>query len=147
MQAQPHKSAAKLLQQHPHILLFDGECSLCNNSVRTILRWERKAVIAFAALGSETGQTLAYAFFSAENQPDSIIFIQEGKAYTKSDAALRVAKMMGGVFHLFRVFRIIPAPLRDALYDLIARKRLSWFGKTTYCGFMPGIERNRFLDV
>lgn len=135
------------MKQHPCILLFDGECSLCNSSVRTILRWETKPLMAFAALGSTTGQSLVSAFFTADNQPDSIILLENGKAYTKSAAALQIAKIMGGVFHLFRVFWIVPKPLRDALYDLIARKRLSWFGKTTYCGFLPGIERDRFLDV
>jgi predicted DCC family thiol-disulfide oxidoreductase YuxK len=147
MQALPTINAEQLMQHHPYILLFDGDCSLCNRSANLILRWETKALVAFAALDSTTGQSLASAFFPATNQPDSIIFIDNGKAYTKSDAALRVAKIIGGVFHLFRFFWIVPKPLRDAFYDLIARKRLSWFGKTTYCGFMPQIERNRFLDV
>jgi len=104
-------------------------------------------MIAFAALDSATGQALASTFFTPESQPDSIILIVKGKVYTKSGAALQIAKMMGGGFQLFRIFWILPKPLRDALYDLVARKRLSWFGKTTYCGFMPGIDKNRFLDI
>lgn len=129
------------------LLLFDGECSLCNRSVRFILRFERKPVLSFAALGSEIGEKIARQYFNEKALPDSILLIQDGEVFTKSDAVIRIAILMGGFFRFFSIFRIVPLSWRNAVYDFIAGRRKKWFGTSMYCAIDQTIDHNRFLDI
>jgi len=127
------------------IILFDGVCNLCNSSVNFIIDRDKKNVFKFAALQSETGQKFLDKFGMNKNDFDSVVLLDENKFYSKSTAALMIVKEFPSLWKALFVFIIIPAPLRNFLYDLVAKNRYRWFGKKDSCR-MPSPElKNKFL--
>ncbi|HJX28865.1 MAG TPA: thiol-disulfide oxidoreductase DCC family protein [Thermoanaerobaculia bacterium] len=131
--------------QHPTIL-FDGVCNLCNGSVQFILRRDPEARFRFASLQSEAGQRLVTEQGLNPEVLSSVILIEDGRVYRESTAALRIARHMAGAWKLLRVFVLIPRPIRDAVYRLIARNRYRWFGKSETCWLPTPELRARFLS-
>ena len=128
------------------ILLFDGVCNLCAASVQFILKRDRLSRFRFAALQSATGRRLLEQHGLESVAMKTMVLIEGEKAYTRSDAALRIARQLSGWWPLLSVFWIIPRPLRNLTYDLIARNRYRWFGKKDACLVPAGEVRNRFLE-
>jgi len=129
----------------PHILLFDGFCNLCNSIVQFTIKRDPKGKFKFASLQSESGQAMLNKFGLPADDFDSFVFIQQEKYFLKSSAGLHVLKELGGVWKLFYVFIIFPGPLRDFIYNIIAKTRYSVFGKRDTCMVpTPDIEE-RFL--
>lgn len=127
------------------VLLFDGVCNLCNSSVQFILARDPKAKFRFASLQSDEGQALLQEFEDRPSDLSSVVLIEDGQLYTRSDAALRVARQLSGGWPLLYAFIVLPRALRDAVYDWIARNRYRWFGKRDSC-MIPSPElRSRFL--
>jgi predicted DCC family thiol-disulfide oxidoreductase YuxK len=127
------------------ILLFDGVCNLCNSTVQWILARDKKAQFRFAALQSEIGQALLIQHGIDTQSIDSVILIDGDRVFIKSDAALEVATRIGGAWTLMGIFYIIPRPIRNIVYDWIARNRYRWFGKHNEC-WLPRPEwKARFL--
>ncbi|WP_223590109.1 thiol-disulfide oxidoreductase DCC family protein [Neobacillus bataviensis] len=127
------------------IVLFDGVCNLCNNSVHFILKRDINRSFKFASLQGETGQKLLkqYGLNTAMN---SFVLIENNKPYLKSTAALRVCMKLRGAWRLFSLFIVIPKPFRDFVYEVIANNRYKWFGKKESC-LLPLPEwKDRFLD-
>jgi predicted DCC family thiol-disulfide oxidoreductase YuxK len=113
-----------------NIVLFDGICNLCNASVRFISRHDKDSKIQFASLQSEKAkELLKNAAFNNENL-NSIVFIADQKIFLKSDAAIEIAKLLKGFPHYLKYFQFIPRPIRDILYDLIAKNRYRLLGKS-----------------
>ena len=129
--------------RHP-VVLFDGVCNLCNASVGFLIDRDPDAVFRFAPLQSDIGRALV-ADCDLEGE-DSIVLVEDGQCYLRSDAALRIAGRMRGAWPLLGVFRLVPRPLRDALYRTVAQNRYRWFGKQDACRLpTPDLQR-RFLD-
>jgi predicted DCC family thiol-disulfide oxidoreductase YuxK len=134
------------------VLLYDGVCGLCNKSVQTVLNHDKRGTMRFAALQSDYGQK-ATARHPELKGVDSLVLLEasaatgEEKAYTRSTAALKIASYLGGVWKLFLIARLIPRPVRDALYNLVARYRYRVFGKHDTCMLPPPSARARFLDA
>ncbi len=129
---------------HP-VLLFDGVCNFCNGTVNLIIRLDRKGKIRFAPLQSEIGQEVLGTFGYSGKELSTIVLISDGKIHTRSDAALQIFKHLGGGWHLLRAFAVIPRPVRNAVYDWIARNRYRWFGKQDACMVPTPEIRSRFL--
>ncbi|RPD39704.1 thiol-disulfide oxidoreductase DCC family protein [Chitinophaga barathri] len=129
----------------PAIILFDGVCNFCNASVNFVIRRDRRDRFRFAPLQSATGQDLQAQYQLDPTALSSFVLIDNGKAYTKSAAALRVAKQLGFPVNMLYAFIIIPRFLRDAAYDLIARNRYRWFGKKETCMVPDERVRRKFL--
>jgi predicted DCC family thiol-disulfide oxidoreductase YuxK len=127
------------------IILFDDVCNLCHCWVKFVIHSDRNKVLRFASLQSETGQALLKQYQIPADKLRSVVFLDNGKVYTHSSAALRICKYLKGVYRLFYVLRIIPKPLRDALYHLIARNRYAWFGKSTTCLLPTTDIQDRFI--
>ena len=108
------------------IVLFDNECLLCNTLIHFII--QRSKDIFFAPLSSSKNKIV-----HKENNFDTIIFIENKKEYTKSTAVLRIIRRMNGLWPLLYFMIVIPGFIRNGIYDLIAKNRYIWFGKTTYC--------------
>ena len=126
------------------IVLFDGECHFCDASVQFILARDQKATIQFASLQSEVGQELLKQL-SVPSDINSLVLIEGAHYYTKSTAALKIAKQLDGLWKLFYGAILIPKPIRDGLYRYIAKNRYKWFGKKELCQ-LPSVEqRERFL--
>jgi predicted DCC family thiol-disulfide oxidoreductase YuxK len=128
-----------------YILLFDGVCNLCVGVVNFTIKRDSEEKFKFAALQSESGQALLKKYNLPTNDFDSFVFIKGEKYFLKSSAALNVLKELGGVWKLFYLFIILPAPLRDFIYNIVARRRYSIFGKRDSCIVPTPAVKRRFL--
>jgi predicted DCC family thiol-disulfide oxidoreductase YuxK len=130
-------------QDHP-VVLFDGICNYCNSWVNFAIRNDKNARLRFATLQSATGQKLKEKYGVAPTV-DSVILIDNDRAYTYSDAALRIAKYLRWPAKALYALIIVPAFIRQPIYKWIARNRYKWFGKKDAC-MVPSAEiRGRFL--
>jgi predicted DCC family thiol-disulfide oxidoreductase YuxK len=127
------------------VVLFDGECVLCNRAVTLMLRLDRGCGIKIASQNSAIGQRLmTIAGFSPSERASMVVVSREG-LHTESDAVIEVATALGLPFSLLRVGRLIPSKVRDAVYSWVARNRYRWFGKTTECGLIPRDRKDIFF--
>ena len=126
------------------IVLFDGVCNFCNGAVNWIIAHDPEAKFKFAPLQSEFGEQ-AKAKFGIGDDVDSIILIEDGRAYLHSSAALRVARALGGIWSLGYAGVIIPPPIRDWFYKWFARNRYRWFGKQDACMIPTPDVKARFV--
>lgn len=130
----------------PAVLLFDGVCNLCSGAVRFIIPRDPRRKFRFASLQSAAGERLLTEHGIDRRVLDSIILIEDGRWHAESDAVLRIARLLGGPWRLAGVFRLIPRPLRNRLYRLVARNRYRWFGRKEVCWLPTPELRARFLE-
>jgi len=133
------------VNQEHDILLFDGVCNLCNNSVNFIIDRDPKKHFKFAALQSEFGQSKLKELGFNQEEFDSLVLLSNGKVYRKSSAALRIAKKLSGLWPLLYVFIIIPPFIRHGIYDIIGKNRYKWFGKQDSCRMPTPELKQRFI--
>jgi predicted DCC family thiol-disulfide oxidoreductase YuxK len=127
------------------VVVFDGECSFCNGWVDFLLKFDRRDVFRFAARQSEAGAAYSREAGLPVAGVGSIILVEGKTIRLRSDAVLRMLELLGFPFAVARVFRVIPAVLRDAGYDFVARNRIRWFGKRSACRVPLPAERHRFI--
>ena len=132
--------------QNKKIILFDGVCNLCDASVQFVIKYDTKDRFRFVALQSDLGQQIIKHIGLDIKHIDSVVLYDPGVAYYyKSNAAIEIARNLGGFFHLGTLFRLIPTALRNILYDYIAKNRYHWYGKKQSC-LIPTVElKNKFL--
>ena len=134
MTGAPFKLAAMSSSRKP-VLLYDGECGLCNTLVRFMLRRDRCGTLRFAPLQGRTGQAFLSGRGLDTQDFDSLVFIEDlARADTpffkRTSGALRaLAELGGGWPRLARVIGVVPASWRDVVYKLIARSRYRLFGR------------------
>lgn len=127
------------------VILFDGVCNLCNSSVQFIIKRDPKGFYRFASQQSDIGQ----AYLSKYNlggYADSFVLIEDDRVYLKSDAALQISKNLAGVWKVFYLLKIVPRPLRDLVYNFIAKNRYKWFGKKESCMIPTPDIKSRFIE-
>jgi len=129
---------------HP-VLLFDGVCNLCNATVRFLVERDPEARLRFAALQSPVGQSLLARFGLERDDFDTMVLVDGDRCATRSDAALGVVPYLSGAWPLLRVLRVVPRPLRDAVYGFVVRNRYRWFGRRDDCMVPTPELRARFL--
>ncbi|MCK0159653.1 thiol-disulfide oxidoreductase DCC family protein [Allomuricauda sp. F6463D] len=135
------------MEEGKKIILFDGVCNLCNSSVQFVIKRDKKDLFRYAALQSDIGQQLVAQRHIDTLTIDSIILIEPGVAYyTKSDAALEIAKDLGGLWKLTAIFAWIPTSVRNVIYDFVAKNRYKWFGKKESCMIPTPELKAKFLD-
>jgi predicted DCC family thiol-disulfide oxidoreductase YuxK len=135
------------LPKDKKIILFDGVCNLCDALVQFVIQHDHNDVFRFVALQSQLGQQILKHIGIDSKNIDSIVLYEPGVAYYyKSGAALEIAKSLGGFFHMGTVFRIIPAAIRNLLYDYIARNRYRWYGKKQECLILTPELKTKFLE-
>ena len=127
------------------IIIFDGVCNFCNSSVNFMMKRDKQNQFLFTPNQNEAGQKIL-----AEQNRDvlniSTFFLYEnGKIYSKSTAALKVARQLSFPWFLLYGFIVVPAFLRDIIYDFIAKNRYKWFGKKESCRMPTPEERAKFL--
>ena len=134
------------------IVLFDGVCNLCNGAVTFIIDRDPDAYFRFAPLQSEAGgarlepepRDLVHKDLQDGDALESIVLLEDGQRFTRSTAALRIARRLRGVWPLY-AFIVVPRPVRDRVYRWIARNRYRWFGKTDACRLPTPELARRFL--
>ena len=129
---------------HP-VILFDGFCGLCNWWVDLVLRRDRAGRYRFAPLQSAAGERLLAEMKFPPGFIDSFVLVEGGRAYLRSDGVLRVVKTLGLPYNLLYAGVVLPRRVRDWLYDVVARRRVRWFGRRDACRLPTPEERARFL--
>jgi len=130
---------------HP-ILLFDGVCNLCNGTIQLIIPRDPTGTIRFAPLQSEFGKTVREGAGLSTDDLETVVLVDDGLAYTKSDAAIRVAEHLGGVYRLLSLGRLVPRNLRNRIYDVVAENRYDWFGRKDQCMVPDEDVSDRFTE-
>lgn len=130
---------------HQRIILFDGVCALCNGWVRFILRFDRGRNFKLCAVQSQAGQDILAYFDYPTTEFNTMLYIESGNHFERSSALIRVIRSLPLPFKLLAIVWLIPKPVRDWGYDLIARNRYRLFGRKDSC-FLPEPRHNdRFL--
>ncbi|ALN75372.1 thiol-disulfide oxidoreductase DCC family protein [Aureimonas sp. AU20] len=127
------------------IILFDAECVLCSANARFVLERDRKAVFRLASMQGEVGRSLYRRHGMDPNDPASLLVVDGERMRRDSDAVLSIYERLGFPWSLVRVFRIVPAALRDPVYLLVARHRYRLFGRRDTCWVAPQRYRDRIL--
>ena len=127
------------------IVMFDGECNLCNGLVKFIIRRDPRGKLRFAALQSEAGQRLLERFQFPRQNWDSFVVVAGERLYTKSTAALFMVRHLKGAWPLLAILLVVPKPLRDAVYSFVAKRRYKWFGRRESCMLPTPDIQSRFL--
>jgi len=128
------------------IILFDGVCNVCNAAVQFIIKRDKKNHFRFASLQSSEGRKLLAHHELPSNDFNSFVLIEYDRAYVRSEGALRVAKKLSGLWPLLYGFIIVPKFLRDSVYNLIAKNRYKWFGKSNVCMIPTPEIKAKFLN-
>ncbi|ULC60935.1 thiol-disulfide oxidoreductase DCC family protein [Flaviramulus sp. BrNp1-15] len=135
------------LPKHKKLILFDGVCNLCNSSVQYVIKHDKKNRFMFAALQSEVGKSIIEKFNIDTQKTDSILLYSPEKGIDyKSTAALKIAYHLGFPISLMSVFFIVPAFIRNWVYDVIAKNRYKWFGKKSACMIPTPELKSKFLE-
>jgi predicted DCC family thiol-disulfide oxidoreductase YuxK len=125
------------------LFVFDGVCVLCSGGASWVMRRDLAARIAFTPAQGEIGQALYRHYGLAID--DTYLFLVDGQAYGLSEGYFRLARVLGGVWRLAAVLRLVPRALRDAVYRLVARNRYRWFGKVEACALLTPEQRIRLI--
>ena len=134
------------LPKHKKIILFDCHCNLCESSVLFVIKYDKKEEFRFVSLQSDLGKKILHHIGMDSKHIDSIVLYEPGIAYYyKSQAALEIAKSLGGIFHFGTLFRIIPNGIRNWVYDYVAKNRYVWFGKKELCMIPTPEIQSKFL--
>ncbi len=128
------------------LILFDGVCNLCNSSVQRVLKYDTRQIFLFASLDSETGKSVMDTYDLDPGVTDSIILYEPDKGISiKSTAVLRIVRTFSFPKNALSIFLIIPAIVRNWVYDYVARNRYKWYGKRDHCMVPTPELSNRFL--
>jgi predicted DCC family thiol-disulfide oxidoreductase YuxK len=125
-----------------NLVLFDGECGLCDRLVQWLLRHDRRGVLHYAPLQGETARPYVHGPI------DTMIFVETDGAtriYERSRGALRILHHLGGVWRVLSWARVLPRFVTDPIYNFVARNRIRWFGRVESCRVPDGETRRRFL--
>lgn len=134
------------LPSSKQLILFDGVCNLCNDSVQYVIQRDRKNSFMFAPLQGETGQALMKAYAIDPAQTDSVLLYTPGEGIKyKSSAAIKIASKLGFPTNFLRLFWIVPAFIRNAVYDYIAKNRYKWYGQKSECMIPTPDLKAKFL--
>jgi predicted DCC family thiol-disulfide oxidoreductase YuxK len=131
-------------QTHPPVFLFDGVCVLCSRSVAFVLKHERAPLIRFVAIQSAEGRALAETHGIDPDDPESFLFIENGIALPKSAGIAALVGHLRAPWNWLSAFHVLPLPVRDWMYDRIARNRYRLFGKRETCLIPTPQTRQRF---
>jgi predicted DCC family thiol-disulfide oxidoreductase YuxK len=122
------------------LILFDGVCVLCSRGCRFVTKRDRRGYFRYVPIQLAEGRSLAQQLGIDPDRPDSFALVANGQAYTKSEAALRIAREIPR-WRWTWAFHSIPRVVRDAVYDLVARNRYGWFGRRDTC-MLPTPDRS-----
>ena len=126
------------------IILFDGVCNLCNGFVQKVIAADKNDYFRFASLQSEAAKDLLKSYPEFKDLK-TIIYLENGRMFTRSTAALKISKHLNGVWPLLQTGYIFPKFFRDGIYNIIAKNRYTWFGKKDHC-MIPSPElKSKFL--
>ncbi|TDO24969.1 thiol-disulfide oxidoreductase DCC family protein [Pedobacter duraquae] len=127
------------------VILFDGVCNLCNQSVLFVIKRDLNDRFRFSPLQGDYAMSHLPAAEGFNDRPDSVILIENEHVYTESTAALRIARKLSGLWPLLYGFIIVPPFIRNYIYRWIAGRRYSIWGKTESCMVPTPELKSKFL--
>jgi predicted DCC family thiol-disulfide oxidoreductase YuxK len=130
----------------PDLIIFDGQCHLCAGSVQFILKHESAPHYLFAPVQSTTGAQSMLKHGLDPSDVNTFLVIEDDLAFTRSDAALRIARRLRLPWRLLVVLALVPRPLRNWGYNLVASNRYRWFGRSQECWLPNQAYAKRFID-
>ena len=134
------------IPKNKKVILFDGVCNLCNQSVLKIIKYDKRNTFLFTALQSEKGKEILKLLRINSSKVDSIVLYDTGVSYDiKSTAALKIMQDFKGLWRISFLFLFIPEYIRNYLYDVIAKNRYQWFGKKEVCMIPTPELKAKFL--
>ena len=140
-------SSKRWPSSEPALILFDGVCNLCSSAVRFVIARDPHGRFRFASLQSDAAALRLQPFAGVTASLDTIVLIEGDRLFTRSAAALRIARRLTFPWPLTYLLIAVPPPVRDWAYDFVASRRYRWFGRTDAC-LLPTPElRDRFLAV
>jgi predicted DCC family thiol-disulfide oxidoreductase YuxK len=128
------------------IIIFDGHCVLCSRFARFVLRHDRRGLFRLTAAQTPLGQALFRHLGLDPVNFETNVLLEQGRAHVKSDGSIRIFVHLGFPWSLAFLAWLFPRPLRDRLYDFIAKNRLRWFGSQSVCFLADPAHRDRFLE-
>ena len=139
-------NSADKIPANKQLILFDGVCNFCDQTVQKIIKADAKNIFVFASLQSPFGQEILQ-YLGITKTTDSIVLYRPGFAYyTESEAVLNISKQLGGIYPLLQIGRIFPKKIRDVMYRSFAKNRYKWFGKKDECPLPSPEIRQKFLS-
>ncbi len=127
------------------LVLFDGYCNLCSWSVHWILKKDKKRHFRFIPMQSKKAKTLLQRYSMNEQYLRTVILLDEGAIYTKSEAGLRILKKLGFPWNISWVLMLVPRYFRDLVYSWISAGRYRWFGRRVSCYIPENEWKDRFI--
>lgn len=134
------------MKPEPAIVLFDGVCNLCAGVVRFVAPRDRHGCFRFAPLQSPAGRQLLERHGLAPDALDTFVLVDGTRCLTRSDAAIALVTRLSAPWSWLRWLRLVPASVRDRVYDLVVRNRYRWFGRRETCMIPDAELRSRFLE-
>ncbi len=128
------------------IVVFDAQCLLCNGWVQFLLRHDRRGTLQFAAIQGAAGRRLLADAGLQSQGLQTLLLVDAGQSWQHTGAILRILHALGWPWRLAWAAWLVPAPLRDGLYRLVARNRYRWFGRSAQCMLPDAAQAARFLD-
>lgn len=128
------------------LVIFDGFCGLCARSVQFVLRHDKAGRFRFLPAQSTLGTAIYQHYGLATDDYDTVILLADGQLHIASDAALGVLSRLPTPWPALATARVVPRPLRDWAYKLVAKHRMRFFGRTEACYLPTPEQRGRFID-
>lgn len=126
------------------VVIFDGVCELCNGAVQFIIKRDPAQQFVFSPAQTPYAQALLIEHGLQNLGLESFVLVENNRAHLRSTAAWRVARNLAGCWPLLSIFKLVPTPLRDWVYDFIGRRRYQWFGQRQHCMVPTAALRTRF---
>jgi predicted DCC family thiol-disulfide oxidoreductase YuxK len=134
------------LPEHKQLILFDGVCNLCNSSVQYVIKYDKNDIFMFAPLQGDTGKEIIERFNIDSSKTDSILLYSYRNGLSvKSTAALKIVRHLGFPRSIMSMFLVIPAFIRNWVYDYVAKNRYKWYGKKEDCMIPTPELKAKFL--
>jgi predicted DCC family thiol-disulfide oxidoreductase YuxK len=127
------------------IIVFDGVCVLCSGWVNFVIRHDKAGRFRLLSAQSVLGQALYRHYGLNPTHYETNILIEKGRAWLRLDGSVRMAQGLGFPWNLAAAARVLPQPLKDGLYHLVASNRYKWFGRTDTCYLPDPRHQDRFL--
>ena len=131
--------------RHERVIVFDGVCNWCNAWVNFTIDHDPQGKFKFGTLQSQRAQEILQDLQLSPDNFATFLLLERAHVFTKSTAALRIVKHLPGLWPLLYLCIVVPRPLRDAVYDFVARHRYEWMGKAETCRVPTANERTRFV--
>lgn len=135
----------ELVEQHSHIIVFDGVCNVCAGWVKFVHKRDPAGKFHFASIQSEAGRALMQWAGESPDNVETMLYVENGIAYTRSTAFLKIVSHFPDAWPLLSQGLVVPAAARDFLYSRFAKNRYRLFGQSEHCLIPDASLATRFL--